>query len=62
MKLNISLDEDESVLLLMLLGYAVGTALKNRDPFAMKFVDLANKMNRDNPNWTPYEIPKDQLQ
>jgi hypothetical protein len=50
-------DEDHDLLLLMM-GYATGAAAKMRqDGLANRFLGLANTIEKDNPNYRPYEIP-----
>jgi hypothetical protein len=47
----------ESALLLKMCSYAAIVAMKNKEPFAVEFVRLTNKINSQNPNYTPIEIP-----
>jgi hypothetical protein len=57
---TITLSDDEFYLLMLALGLASGEALKRKDhPHVMRLFRLANAVNRENPNWTPYEIPED---
>ena len=44
--------------LLIVLGYATGAAWSSGNPgFSYAILRLANVINRDNPNWIPYQIP-----
>ena len=56
-QLEMRLTVRESALLLKMCSYAAIVALKSREPFAVDFVRLANRINEQNPNWTPIEIP-----
>jgi hypothetical protein len=55
----ITLTGDEYQRLLLLTGYATGAAMKDDPKLAYSFLDLANRINRDNPRWTPYAIPEE---
>lgn len=54
--IQISAEDYERLLLMM--GYAFSAALKEDASMAYSFLDLTNRVNRGNPNWTPYEIPE----
>ena len=57
---TIELTRDEFATLLLMLGYATGAAFaKGERDLGYRFVALANQINKDNPNWTAYEIPPD---
>jgi hypothetical protein len=44
--------------LLLMMGFAVGAAFNDKSyRLAYQFVDLSNRINRNNPHWTPYQIP-----
>jgi hypothetical protein len=45
--------------LLMMLGYAIGAAMRDDMTTAYAFLRLANRINKDNPNWTPYADPEE---
>jgi hypothetical protein len=54
---TIELSDQDFKTLLLCLGYASGAAFKQHDDRAAKsFLQLANAINRDHPNWTPYVI------
>ena len=54
---TITLTDDEFDQLLIVCGYAAGAAMNNReDRLAYSFIQLANRINEGNPNWTPYEV------
>jgi hypothetical protein len=56
--LTITLSPDDRVLFMLVLGYATNTACKDGDfPLAYRILALANRLNRDNPEWVPYNIP-----
>jgi hypothetical protein len=58
--MKIELTDDEFTTLMLMCGYAAGVA-SGRDSMclAYSFLRLANAINRDNPDWIPYEIPKE---
>jgi hypothetical protein len=43
--------------LLIMMGFAVGAAMKEDMGMAYRFVDLVNRLNKGNPAFKPYEIP-----
>lgn len=54
------LSEEDYEALLLLLGYACATAHEqNNRLLARRFLRLANTINKDNPQWTPYEIAEE---
>jgi hypothetical protein len=55
--ITITLDREEYDRLLLMMGFAVGAAFKQDEHLAYRFLDLANRVNRNNPHWRPYEIP-----
>jgi hypothetical protein len=56
---QIRLTRDEFDALLVMSGMALAMALQQGDRAMMaSFLKLANAINRDNPNWKPYEIPE----
>lgn len=59
--MTIELTQDEFESLLIALGVAVGTFMKQKDWAEVhRLMRLANAINRNNPNWTPYEVPEEQ--
>lgn len=53
----IRLSESEFTTLLLMMGYATGAASKESDKgLGLSFLRIANAVNRDNPDWTPYEL------
>lgn len=60
--MTIELTDDEFSQLLLMCGYAAGAAAKGEERLlAYSFIHLANRINQNNPNWTPYEIPKEKI-
>lgn len=58
--ITITLNADEYATLLIMNGYAAGAAFKeNNKKLAYAFLRLANAINKDNPRWTPYDVPGD---
>ena len=58
--MTIDLTDDEFNKLLLLFGYATGAAMvRDQKSLAYGFLALANRINQNNPNWIPYEIPKE---
>lgn len=56
--MTIELTDDEFGNLIFTLGIAAGALAKQSDMRGVSRVfRLANAINRNNPNWTPYEIP-----
>jgi len=54
----IDLEREDFEGLLLMAGYALGCAAREKDSSQMiLFLALANKINANNPDWTPYEIP-----
>jgi hypothetical protein len=54
----VTLSQHEFNGLLIVMGYAAGAAFREDKRLAWSFLELANRVNRDNPHWTPYEIPE----
>jgi hypothetical protein len=55
-----TLTRDEFETLLLALGYATGAALARKErSLSLNFIRLMNALNRDNPDYVPYEIPSD---
>lgn len=50
------LSRDEYQMLIFALGFATGAAF-SAEHMGYGFLKLSNLINRDNPNWHPYEIP-----
>jgi hypothetical protein len=45
-------------MLLLVLGYAAGALQRDGDrALFYRVLELANDINKDNPNWTAYEVP-----
>jgi hypothetical protein len=56
---TIILSDEEFVVLNLALGAAAGAAFEiHEKKLAFSIVRLANSVNRDNPNWTPYQLLK----
>jgi hypothetical protein len=54
--LKVELTREEHDTLLMMAGIATGAALRDNMPhMAVSFLRLINAVNRNNPDWTPYE-------
>lgn len=57
--MTIELTDDEFDTLLLMCGYAAGAASNHDDRrLANGFLRIANAINRNNPQWIPYEIPE----
>jgi hypothetical protein len=56
--MQIDLNGDEFDVLLIALGYATGAVSKDNPGLADSFMRIANAVNRNNPLWTPYEVPE----
>ena len=55
---TITLTREQFDILLLMAGYASGAAMQAKDArMAWSFVHLTNVLNKDNPDFTPYEIP-----
>jgi len=55
--MKFELSEDDHDMLLLMMEYATGAALKSGDNgMADNFLRLANTIEKDNPNYTPYEV------
>lgn len=58
----VDLNEEDFATLLVMLGYATGAARRQGErELSIRFVKLANTINRDNPNWTPYQVSDDEI-
>lgn len=55
--LRLSVDDYDRLLIMM--GFATGAAFKKDVHMAYQFVDLVNRINRGNPKFRPYAIPKE---
>lgn len=55
------IEDDSFMTMLLLLGYATGSAIQQGQMgLANSFIGLTNEINKDNPNYTPYELlPED---
>jgi hypothetical protein len=54
---RIEIPRDTHSLLLLALGYAAGAAMKHgQNDLYRRFLQLANDINRGNPNYVPYEV------
>jgi hypothetical protein len=56
---TIELSDEEFEALVLALGTAAGAAGPADRPWFWALIKLANAVNRSNPRWTPYEIPKE---
>lgn len=55
-----TLEDDDFTLLLIVLGMASGAAYdKTNKAMFHSIIELANTINKDNPDWTPYNITDD---
>jgi len=41
-------------LLLLMMGYAIGSAMRDSNSLFQSFIYLTNRLNEQNPNFTPY--------
>jgi hypothetical protein len=58
-KVMIELTRDEMDSLTICMGYALGAATQIQDQYlGHSFLRIANAVHRNNPNWTPYEVPE----
>jgi hypothetical protein len=58
--LNLNLTREEFDTLILALGFATGSAFKQgMGKLSYSLLELANTINKDNPNWKPYEIPQE---
>jgi len=56
--MTFELSREDYQTLLLALGMAAGTASREGDDRLFRaFTRLANTVNKDNPDWTPYEVP-----
>ena len=53
--MTFELDDADFDLLLLALGIATGHSWDHNKKLAIRLIQLANTINKDNPNWTPYE-------
>lgn len=59
-RFEFSLTPDEFDLLLLMAGVATGATMRQGDKeMAYGFLRFVNRLNENNPNFTPYEIPCD---
>lgn len=57
--MTVELTEEEGELLTQALGTATAAALLNKNPkLATALLNLANAVNRNDPNWRSYVVPK----
>jgi len=49
------LSQDDFDLLLISLGAAVGALMPGNPAMAVRILELANTINKDNPAWIPYK-------
>jgi hypothetical protein len=54
-----TLTNEEYERLLLMMAFAVGAAFKQDKYQSYMFLDLANRINKNNPNWRPYAIPEE---
>jgi hypothetical protein len=58
-EIHITLTEEENEQFLMMLGMAIGAALRNDNKkLGYAFVRLTNKIYAGNPNFKPYAVPE----
>jgi hypothetical protein len=58
----VNLTEKEFDRLLLALGSALYVCIRAKDQEGMiSMLQLANAVNRNNPNWTNYEVPNDHV-
>ncbi|MGA9668404.1 MAG: hypothetical protein WBQ94_04305 [Terracidiphilus sp.] len=58
--MRIDLEREDFETPLMMMGMALGLAARARDEaMAARYIRVANAVNANNPNWTPYEVPDD---
>jgi len=55
--MTLELSAEDHEMLILVLGIALGTTHGNRSLF-LEIIRLANRINKDNPNWRPYEVPE----
>lgn len=57
---RLEMSADEYALMLLMTGYAAGAAMAQGEPnMFWRWIDLANRMNTGNPEFLPYEIPRE---
>jgi hypothetical protein len=55
-----TLAQGEYEILLIMMGYAANAAFRNREgSLGCMFIRVANKVNENNPNWVPYQMPSE---
>ena len=52
----LTMSREDYQLLLMVLGYATGGAIKDAWTPASRMFELTNRLNSGNPNYTPYQV------
>jgi hypothetical protein len=56
-KISVEMSRDDFDTLLVIIGYATAAAMDRDRAAAYLFLQFANDLNRDNPQYTPYRIP-----
>ena len=60
--MRIEFSQHDYETLLLTLGFASGALLAQGDrPLFYRVLELSNRINRDNPNWTQFELPPREL-
>lgn len=55
---TLTITEDEYEILLTALGYATAYAQKGDRVLFRHYIELMNSLNKGNPAYTPFEVPK----
>jgi hypothetical protein len=59
-RVTLEMDREDYNMLLLMLGYATGAASKEHNQAKFwRLIDFVNRLNADNPNFRPYEIPEE---
>lgn len=59
-QVTLEMSGDDFDQLLMILGYAAGSAHRDRELLTFyAWLDFTNRLNATNPSFTPYEIPEE---
>lgn len=60
--MHVQLSEEDFQHLLRALGMALYVAINQQDrPLMAQILRLSNEVNKNNPNWTPYEVPNEHV-
>lgn len=52
----LTMSRDDYQMLLIVLGYATGGAIKEHWTSATRMFELTNRLNEGNPHYTPYQV------